>query len=55
MCAGFFADCDRERVQTDRTAIKFVNQRFNDALVPLIEPVAIDLEHGQARDRPVLR
>ena len=43
--ARFFPDRDCERIQTDRTAIKFVDERFDDALVPLIETVAIDLEH----------
>ena len=43
--AGFFADGDRERIQADRSAIELVNQGFDDSLVPLIEPVAIDLEH----------
>ena len=45
--ARFFADRDGERIQADRTAIEFVDKRFDDALVPLIEAVAVDLEHGQ--------
>ena len=45
--AGFFADRHSKRIQTDWSAIEFVDQRFDDALVPLIEAIAIDLEHGQ--------
>src|SRR5947207_463953 len=45
--AGFFAYCDRQRIQTNGTAVEFVDQCFDDALVPLIEPVAIDLQHGE--------
>ena len=48
--ASFLAYCDCERVQTDGAAVEFVNQRLNNAFVPLIEPVAIDLQHGK---RPV--
>src|SRR4029077_13323556 len=48
--AGFFADGDSEGIQTDRATVEFVNQRFDDALVPLIKPIAIDLEHGE---RPI--
>ena len=45
--ARFFADRDRERTQTHRSAIKFVDERFDDPLVPLIETIAIDLQHRQ--------
>ena len=43
--ARFFTDCDCERIQPNRTAVKFVNERFDNALVPLIETVAVDLQH----------
>ena len=48
---SFFANRDCERIQTDGTATELVNQRFNDALVPLVEAVAVDLEIGRASCR----
>src|SRR5438270_12969526 len=35
--ARFFPDRDGKRTQSNRTAAKFVDQRFNDPFVPLIK------------------
>src|SRR5215831_15289830 len=42
-CAGFFSHRDRERSQSNGAAVEFMDQGFDDAFVPLIESVAIDL------------
>ena len=47
--ARFFPDRDRQRAQAHGPAIEFMNQCFDDAFVPLIESIPVDLEMVSAR------
>ena len=53
--AGFLAHRDGERLDSHRAAREFVNQRFDHPLVHFVEPIRVDVAHGQRGIRHLAR